>query len=440
MTTRHTTVIEQSPRDHTVVGVSFTSWPHVRLGDHAVKIGSGITPLGGHASYRRTGIPLIRSQNVLMNSFETRGLAFISEEQNAEMAGSRVQPGDVLLNITGASIGRVCVVPAVLCPANVNQHVCIIRTDGSIVPEFLAYYLATSKFQSIIGDSQAGATRQALTKTLIEAFDIPSLPVGDQRRIAARLREELAEVERARAAVIEQRNSARLLPARLLRRVFQSPKAKAWPFRRLGDVASLLPSKSISLAGDTTVNAVTTACLTETAFRVDGIKLARMWARDAAECGVKKDEILVARSNTPELVGRASVYPGDPPSLVASDLTIRIWAGPDVWPGFLCRFLSFLFVAGHWQERAGGTSGSMKKITRSQIENLPVPVPPLEVQRATAESLANELSEAERLTTVLNWRLKLIEDLPPRILSAAFGDAQNRTSDNGEGIDDHKKR
>lgn len=92
----------------------------LKLGDHCEKIGSGSTPRGGHKSYVSNGIPLIRSQNVLMRSFTTAGLARITHETHAEMAGTKVQPGDVFLNITGASIGRVCVVPDEICPANVN--------------------------------------------------------------------------------------------------------------------------------------------------------------------------------------------------------------------------------------------------------------------------------------------------------------------------------
>jgi len=117
-------------------------WPRTQLGEHVTKIGSGITPLGGHASYKKSGVPLIRSQNIHMNRFEPDGLAFISDAQDTEMAGSRVMPGDVLLNITGASIGRVCVVPAEICPANVNQHVSIIRGDSTFKPAFLSYYIS----------------------------------------------------------------------------------------------------------------------------------------------------------------------------------------------------------------------------------------------------------------------------------------------------------
>ena len=136
------------------------------------------------------------------------------------MSESRVLSADVLLNITGASIGRVCVVPDDLPPANVNQHVSIIRCDGSIIPQFLAFYLATPAFQKHILDTQAGATRQALTKALIEGFEIPLPPLSEQRRIAGILREQMAAVERARAAAEAELEAIEALPAALLRRAF----------------------------------------------------------------------------------------------------------------------------------------------------------------------------------------------------------------------------
>jgi type I restriction enzyme S subunit len=195
-------------------------WPNKRLGDHVSKIGSGVTPLGGQATYQRSGIPLIRSQNVHFNRFVPEGLAYISQAQDAEMEPSRVRPGDVLLNITGASIGRVCVVPPEICPANVNQHVSIIRCDGEVYPPFLSYFFSTPDFQKFIMDSQAGATRQALTKALIEEFCVPLPPIFEQRHIAAGLSGQMAAVERARKALEEQLDAIQKLPAALLRRAF----------------------------------------------------------------------------------------------------------------------------------------------------------------------------------------------------------------------------
>lgn len=160
----------------------------LRLGDHCTKIGSGSTPNGGHKSYVANGIPLVRSQNVLMRCFSTDGLARITPAIHAEMAGTEVKPGDVLLNITGASIGRVCVVPAEICPANVNQHVCIIRCGPKLDPEFIASYISNPAFQKFIMETQAGGTRQALTKSDIEDFQVPDMEHDQQRGIGRRLR------------------------------------------------------------------------------------------------------------------------------------------------------------------------------------------------------------------------------------------------------------
>lgn len=159
-------------------------WDWVRLGDHVKKIGSGLTPRGGESVYLQSGIPFIRSQNVHLNRFEMNGLVFISPEQDQEMKDTRVLADDVLLNITGASIGRVCIAPKKMCPANVNQHVCIIRSNGSIDSRFLVLFLSTPDFQRFIVDNQSGATRQALTKAQIEDFLVPLPPIEEQKRIA----------------------------------------------------------------------------------------------------------------------------------------------------------------------------------------------------------------------------------------------------------------
>jgi len=179
-------------------------------------------------------------------------------------------PNDVLLNITGASIGRVCVVPKDLCPANVNQHVSIIRLNGSISSQFLAFYLASPGFQKFINDSQAGATRQALTKQMIENFQIPAPSLAEQERIVAGLQDNLTVVERARAAAQYRMKAANALPAAYLRNVFENGAMKNWPFHRLGELVELLPSKSISSNGDIEVRAITTACLSERVWCAPG--------------------------------------------------------------------------------------------------------------------------------------------------------------------------
>lgn len=150
------------------------SWQKVKLGEITSKIGSGATPRGGKNSYSSSGISLIRSLNVYDFIFDMDQLAYINQKQADELSNVVVQEDDVLLNITGASVARCCIVPKKILPARVNQHVAIIRIDKSYaIPRYVFYYLVNpSNKQAILNLAQGGATREALTKSTIENYEI----------------------------------------------------------------------------------------------------------------------------------------------------------------------------------------------------------------------------------------------------------------------------
>ncbi|MDE1234164.1 restriction endonuclease subunit S [Vibrio aestuarianus] len=156
-------------------------WDLKNLGRLATKIGSGVTPKGGSNAYKPSGIPLIRSQNVLWGNVDLSDVAYIDEDQHAKMKGSIVYKNDVLLNITGASIGRSAV--SHLNEANVNQHVCIIRSDA-LEPEYLKNFLLSFYGQKQIEQFQAGGNRQGLNFEQIKSFKLPVPPLPEQRKIA----------------------------------------------------------------------------------------------------------------------------------------------------------------------------------------------------------------------------------------------------------------
>ncbi len=160
----------------------------MKLEECCLKIGSGATPRGGKESYLDEGpFTLIRSQNIHNNLFVRAGLAFISDEQAKQLQNVDVKKEDVLLNITGDSVARVCQVPDDVLPARVNQHVAIIRPDpNKLFHQFLHYLLVSSKMQAhMLMLASAGATRNALTKGMIDAFEIPEISLSEQKAIAS---------------------------------------------------------------------------------------------------------------------------------------------------------------------------------------------------------------------------------------------------------------
>lgn len=167
-------------------------WEEKKLIELTDKIGSGATPRGGQSSYKDSGISLIRSMNVHNEGFRMKNLAFIDEEQAAKLDNVKVESDDVLLNITGASVARCCVVESDILPARVNQHVSIIRPNrGRINSQFLHYALTCQENKKkLLGIGEQGATRQAITKAQIQAFKI-SFPrsIEAQERIVIEINE-----------------------------------------------------------------------------------------------------------------------------------------------------------------------------------------------------------------------------------------------------------
>lgn len=179
----------------------------VRLGDYCSKIGSGSTPRGGDSVYQESGVSLIRSQNVYNGRFDMDGLAYLDDEHADQLRGVTVESGDILLNITGDSVARSCRVPDDVLPARVNQHVAIIRPNpAEFDSRFVAYYFISPFMQAtMLSLAGSGGTRKALTKEMIERFEMPHPPRPVQARIAGILSayDDLIENNRRRMALLE---------------------------------------------------------------------------------------------------------------------------------------------------------------------------------------------------------------------------------------------
>ena len=156
-----------------------------KLKDICLKIGSGATPRGGKEAYCDDGISLIRSQNVLDFVFSHDGLAHINEQQADKLSNVEVRPQDILLNITGDSVARTCAVDARVLPARVNQHVAIIRPDeDKVLSSYILFFLQMIK-PYLLQIAAGGATRNALTKSMIENLELDVPDILSQKKIVA---------------------------------------------------------------------------------------------------------------------------------------------------------------------------------------------------------------------------------------------------------------
>ena len=210
-----------------------------------------MTPRGGEAVYKSEGHPFVRSQNIGLGHLILDDIAYIDEDTHQRQKNTELQLDDVLLNITGASIGRSALVNQQIVGGNVNQHVCIIRANKKLIPSFLCNFLLSQYGQKQIESFQAGGNRQGLNFEQIKSIKIGLPSVEEQKKIADLL------------LLIEQRittqnkiiEDLKKLKSAICEKLFSSPKDKqtkkkkygffgGWHFVRLSDICHRICRKN----------------------------------------------------------------------------------------------------------------------------------------------------------------------------------------------------
>ena len=167
------------------------NWTWTKLGWICQKVGAGSTPKGGASVYVSQGVKFLREQNIYDDGLHLDGVVYIDIETNKKKAGSIVRAQDILMNITGGSIGRNALVPDDFDVANVNQHVLIIRLVDKTARQYIHYCLCAPLVLNQMFSKQTG-DKPGLSATKVENFIIPLPPLAEQKRIVERVNELLA--------------------------------------------------------------------------------------------------------------------------------------------------------------------------------------------------------------------------------------------------------
>ena len=283
-------------------------WEKCKLGTLATKVGSGSTPKGGDAVYTSIGHYFVRSQNVGMGFLMLDNIAHINDDIHQKHKATEIYENDVLLNITGASIGRTAVATKELEGGNVNQHVCIIRTNSKVNPKFLCDYIQTQRIQNHIKSLQTGGSREGLNFEQIRSFPISLPSINEQNKLTClldkineRIATQVRLIDRLQSLMIGLNNSL----------YEQYGNDITTSFMELGYSYSGLSGKSAKDFGSgkpfiTYLNVYSNIIVDETDYQYvrinDGEK------QNIVRTG---DVLFTLSSETPEEVGIGSVYLGE---------------------------------------------------------------------------------------------------------------------------------
>lgn len=171
-------------------------WEIYRAKDTIKRIGNGVTPRGGSEVYVDSGIPLLRSQNVYDDGLRIENVSFIPIEIHEEMRNSQLKANDILINITGASIGRTCIVPTNFGAANINQHIAFLRIKAWFNAFYISLFLKSHFIKTYIQIEQNGASKEAFNLNQIANIPLVLPPLKEQKSIATYLDTKTAQIDR----------------------------------------------------------------------------------------------------------------------------------------------------------------------------------------------------------------------------------------------------
>ncbi|MFC8430623.1 restriction endonuclease subunit S [Streptomyces sp. NPDC057253] len=417
-----------------------TPWATCRVKFLATKIGSGKTPSGGAETYQEQGILFLRSQNIHFDGLRLDDVAYIDTRVHREMRSTRVMPGDVLLNITGASLGRVSRFRTGLGDANVNQHVCIIRPSQSIESRYLNYTLLAQPTQEKILALQVGGNRDGLNFEQVGNLEIPLPDIEDQHRIADFLDTETARIDRmvrareAQIACLEERCFAAvteaLIPAALERPLGTFPHP--WlpeltvdaPMTRLGYVCRLQNGITVDENRAPTANDVTRPYL-----RVANVQAGHVALDSVTEITVPRHmarrstlrigDVLMTEGGDLDKLGRGTVWRGELADCLHQNHVFALRPDPQKLDSDYLALMTQTLHGRCYFESTGTKTTNLASTNSSKILSFAIPLPSIERQRELVQDVHAQQAANQRMKRSLTRQVALLAERRQALITAA---------------------
>lgn len=398
-------------------------WPWVRV-DELADTCSGTTPSRGRDSYFGGSIPWIKTgelrDNLIDNAEE-----HVTEAALQETSLKLLPKGTLLIAMygQGQTRGRTGLLSR---EATINQACFAILPNAKFDPSFLQLW-----FQSSYGRLRAktefrGGNQPNLNGDVLRQELVPLPPLAEQRRIAGRLREQLAEVAKARTAVQAQLAAAQALPAAFFRAVFDSEEARQWERIPFGEICFGNGQYGTS---ERSTNEQRGLPVLRMGNLFDGhvlwgdLKYAALPTTELDKYRLVAGDLIFNRTNSVELVGKSAVFDGSREAIFASYL-VRFRLRPDRADShFVCAFINSQFGRAFIDANMTRAIGQAN-VSASTMKAMPIPMPHITVQRAIAARLTAELAEVTRLRESLSGKLETLDRLPAALLAQAFQESE----------------
>ncbi len=394
-----------------------SGWAEARLAELAdVRLGRQRSPKN-HAGSRMR--PYLRAGNVTWSGLDLSDVKEMNfTEQESVTYGLRL--GDVLVAEASGSAGEVGK-PALwkgeITGCCFQNTLIRVRSRGPL-PEYLRYFLFAEASSGRLGDAAPGVGIHHIGATRLSAWNVPVPPLNEQQRIVGAIEEQFSRLDAAEKSL----QKARARIASLRNTVFGIATSCEWPAVRLGELLRepLRNGHSAKASKGGTVRTLTLTAVTRGDFTDANTKLTSADPARIENLWLESGDVLIERSNTPELVGTAALYRGAERWAIFPDLLIRVRVAERLLPEFLDVVLKSQPSRRYFQAAAQGIAGTMPKIDQGAVERLSVPLPPIDEQRRVVAQVVRQLSLIDAMSDSVQSARRRSAALRRSILERAF--------------------
>ena len=395
-----------------------SGWRTRNLGDLCDVIGGG-TPSKNNPDFYSGMIPWATVRDMRQEVI-TDTECHITEEAVKSSATNIIPAGNVVI-ATRVGLGKVCLLDQ---DTAINQDLrgIIPKDKKTVAVQFLFWWLKA--MSDVIIAEGTGATVQGVKLPFIKALQIPVLPLEEQRRIIAILNESFAGLAAAKANAEKNLQNARAIFERQLGYIFIRGGKKT-EVTTLETVLAVQPQNGWSPPAanhsESGTPVLTLSAVTGFVFKPDKRKFTSAPTDSRRNYWVKNGDLLITRSNTPELVGHVAIASGITEPTIYPDIIMRMNPLPNrIMTEFLYYQMRAPTLRNEIIGRAHGANPTMKKISNGAVKTLPITVPPITTQRAIVDALNSLATETQRLELIYQRKLAALDALKKSILHNAF--------------------
>ncbi|MFC6715101.1 restriction endonuclease subunit S [Branchiibius cervicis] len=393
-----------------------STWRTAKLADVTLPVKKADPAIVGPPSFRYVDIGVVDG-----TSHRIEAPVVVEASAAPGRARQHIKAGDTVFSTVRPYLEKIAYISEALNGQVASTGFCVLRPGPEVEPRFLFHFMTSDVLLKQVLPLQRGVSYPAVRDKDVKNSVVPIPPLSEQRRIVEILEDHLSRLDAAANYLSDARRRSDTFGTHYVDSQLRQVKSQR---RAVGDLLSEPMRNGHSARavadGKPGIRTLTLTAVTKGEFSTENTKITSADPARVASLWLQPDDVLVERSNTPELVGTTRLYDGPPNWAIYPDLVIRLRAGGDVLPDYLAIALNSSVVQRSLRSRAKGLAGSMPKIDQGTIADQLIPLPDLPIQREIADRIATMSSNLVRTVQMLERQTARSVQLRRSVLAAAF--------------------